>query len=145
MAKLMWAVLAQRVLVDQVTNTVSYIETVEQLETRSLPSDLPRVFVGTTWLRKEEGELSHIRFRVLTPSGKEIVNLEASNPVDFSNNKRHRINVDLRGMPVTEAGRFHVEVDQQIDDVWRVEASVPFDVIHNPEAPEADDDGSDSP
>lgn len=124
MAKLVWAVLCERVIVDQDTNQVSYIDLTEALQARSLPSGLPRLFAATLWAREEEAEELQVRFRLLPPgSTKAITEFETE---AITLNKRQRINLNLQGAPVTVEGEHTVTVDYWDGQRYRTAARLPL-------------------
>ena len=68
MATLVWAVTAQRIITDRDTNSVSYIDLVENFAVPVFPSQLPPFSIGTLWQR-ESGENSFtIRITFLSPN-----------------------------------------------------------------------------
>lgn len=139
MARLMWALVAQRILTDRQSNTVSYIEAVESLTTSRLPSALPPAVVGTTWLRDSEDDAPKIRFWVGAPSGEEVVTF-VSATLDFRTHTRQRVDLDLRGMPINEAGRYVIRIDQSDGDQWRPEGEIPLEILFTPEESDGGDD-----
>lgn len=124
MARLAGAVLCQRVLVDKDTNQVSYIDVLEALAARSLPSELPRVYVATLWAQDEEGEELRVRFRLLPPGSSRPITEFITEPITLRT--RHRINLDLQGAPVTTEGEYTVAVDHFNGNRFRNSARLPL-------------------
>lgn len=116
--KLHWAILCQRVLTDRDSNTVSYIEAVEQLTLPALPIRFPAFFVGTLWEREESTETLVARVRILDPDGKTILKVE-SKEHHFGEAARHRLNFLVGGGTIAEEGTYTVRVDQRSGDRWR--------------------------
>lgn len=137
MPRLMWALLCQRVITDREANSVSYIEAAEALLAASLPSPLPQIFLGTVWLRKKSGDVLRMRLKVLAPDGGEVVTRELPE-VPFDEKKRHRLNVNLAGMPVEKTGEYEFVVEQKVGRAWREEARVPLEILLNAGATEFD-------
>lgn len=124
MARLVWAILCQRVITDRETNTVSYIDATEEFHLPDFPGETGPFMVGTLWEREEPEEELDIRFRFLAPGkrkGGEFVP-----PATTLNRPRHRINVMVAGLRAKEPGRYTVLVEQKAGSRWKKAAMIPL-------------------
>jgi len=127
MAKLLWAITCQRVLTDAETNSVSYIEAVEQLSVPALPFQFPPFTLGTLWKRTRLGEALAMRVEIINPDGREIAGLEP--PTGAADGAvRHRINLVLAGVPIDAYGEYVIRVLQKEGGGWHPEAELVLDV-----------------
>jgi hypothetical protein len=127
MAILQWALICQRVLTDRDSNSVSYIEAVEQLVTPQFPFPFPPVYISTLWRRQEEGEPIDFRLLFMGPSNQELTRFSPG-PTQETQFRRHRINVLFGGFTVQEPGQHVLVVEQLVDGSWRSEARLIVDV-----------------
>jgi len=127
MAKLLWALACQRVITDQESNSVSYIDAVEQLSVPKLPFQFPPFTVATLWKREKRGEKINMRLGVFGPDDKTIVDFEPE-PGESETALRHRMNLTLGGLPITAAGQHRIEVQQKVKGKWRTEGELQIDV-----------------
>jgi len=127
MAKLLWAVTCQRVLTDSDTNSVSYIEAVEQLSIPTLPFQFPPFTLGTLWKRDRVGEPLTMRVEIVNPEGRVIAGLEP--PTGAAEGAvRQRVNLVLSGVPIDAYGEYVIRVLQKEGGAWRTEAELVLDV-----------------
>ena len=132
MPRLSWALLCQRVLTDQATNSVSYIEAVEAIRVRALPHPLPAVVVGCLWLGSDD-EPFQFEVQLVDPEG-EVVGKLTAEPQSLPADTGLRTNVALSGATVAVAGVFEVRVRQRRQGRWRTEAAIPLVVaVEEPE------------
>jgi len=126
MARHVWSVLCQSVLIDQFTNSMSFIQAIEGLSVPSVPASAPQMMVGTLWLRtgKESQLLS--RIRILDPHGK-VANVVENNPASLSVPRSRTVTV-LGGFSLSSAGVYSLVVESKKDGTWVQEASIPFEV-----------------
>lgn len=128
MAKLMWSLLCERVITDQATNVMSYVDAVEAVGTEKLPARLQRVFLCTVWRRNDESEELVVGLHVFAPSGQELVTFK-SPAIAFGQERRTRLNFELTGIPLEELGDYKILLEQQVEqDGWTVEAELELEV-----------------
>lgn len=133
MAQLMWAVLCSRLIIDQETNQATYVDLIQSLRPKSLPTNLPRVILATTWKRDESNETPLvIRVSLTDPDGKRSELFEAE-PVTFGDALFWRVNFDLRGLEITSSGVHTVTVSTKPSTRWRKEFEIPLTILR-PEA-----------
>lgn len=142
MPRLMWALLCQRVITDRDTNSVSYIDGVESLAAVQLPSPLPPLMIATVWMRKRRSESLRMRVRVLSPKSEEIVSYEVPTKLDFDDQKRQRVNINIGGLTIAAEGEYEVAIDQYVSKTWREEARVPLEIVLNKDNPTVQEAGS---
>jgi len=127
MAKMLWALVCARCIVDRQTNLVSYIDAIEQLTTSELPVTLPPFNVCSFWKREQADEVLKIRHTLVTPSGSREL-LDEAQPIVL-NRLRHRITTAFLGVEAQEAGEYRVDVEVEVDTEWTTAASVYIDII----------------
>ena len=125
MTKLIWALVCRRVLTDKETNTVSYIDGIEELKALKLPSACPPLVVGTLWKRDANDKTLTMRVRV-SMGDKEVLTFEA--PEIAMSGLRHRVNVQMGGFPIDDAGELTFAVEQLVGKTWKETARVPVDI-----------------
>jgi hypothetical protein len=128
MATYIWGVLCRRAIVDQPTNSVSYIDMLEGLLPPRLPVPAPLIIAATLW-RREEGDRDtlEVRARVESPDGVTL----ASDSVVLHMEPRHkrgRINIGLAGYELSSSGRHEFVIEQRLRGQWREAARLPFDI-----------------
>lgn len=127
MAKLVWALLCQRVIIDAQTNLVSYIDALDAVAVNKFPLSAPPIMVGTLWQRGAEKKLE-MRVQVYAPSGALLRMFEAL-PLDFQpEHKRARINCVVAGFDIAEPGRYEFGIETRDKGKWIEVHRVPFDV-----------------
>jgi hypothetical protein len=126
MARHVWSVLAQMILVDQFTNGVSFIQIVEGFTVSALPAIAPQMMLGTLWSREGSETAVHARVRVVAPDGSEALVLE-NRPPSLVEAKARTI-THLAGYQLNLPGSYRVLVEQRQADRWETEATIPFEV-----------------
>jgi hypothetical protein len=126
MARHMWTVVCQAIITDQVTNGVSYIQSIEGLTVSNFPA-ATQLAVGTLWHREGDEVAITARARILSPDG--AVAAEVSQPPrPLGAAARLRQNSFFGGFPITAAGEYLVVVEQQRNGEWVREFSMPLPV-----------------
>ncbi len=126
MAKLQWALTCQRVITDRETNTVSYIDAIEELSFTQLPFPFPPIYVATLWKRDVVGEAIDVRLSFRDTEGNEIN--QFTQHLSDSTAIRHRLNVVIGGFTINKPGEYHVLVEQRVKRSWRLEADLGVNV-----------------
>ncbi len=124
MAKIVWAIVCRRVITDQQSNTVTYVDAVEQINFSTLPSASPPVTVGTLWQRQEGDETLELRLRLLGPDKKLIASDQLQ--VITLEKPRHRVNVVVDGFEFREEGEHTIVIDQKLKGKWKRVALLPL-------------------
>lgn len=128
MAKLIWAVLCQRILLDQDTQFLSYIDVVDGVALPSFPNVAPLILVGTLWQLEEAPPPLEVRIRLYTPDGSLLMESNPCAPEIKPEHKRMRIGIGLAGFPLASPGRYEFGVEQHVNGQWIEATRVPFDV-----------------
>ena len=126
MADLIWAIACQRVLTDKETNSVTYVEAVEEFSVPRLPFPFFPVTVGTLWRREKAGENLVTRFSVRSPGGEKLIDVEPK--VSDNTSLRHRVNVVLGGFQMQETGRYEFVIEQKSGKKWKEMGRLPIEV-----------------
>lgn len=135
MAKLLHGLIAQRVLMDRVTNSVSYIDMVDGFNVQQLPVQLPPFAAGTLWERTEPGTQLQVRMAFVGPDDQVIGTSVEVPPQEFAGN-RHRVNVNFQGMPISAAGEYAIRIEQKRGSEWVEDARIPLTVSYVPPRPQ---------
>ena len=125
MARHIWSVLCQTVLIDQFSNSVSIIQAIEGLSVPSLPATAPQMMVGTFRVGAGKGQLFS-RLRVLDPKG-QVVTVIDNKPGSLAVPRSRTITV-LGGFPLKSAGVYSVVVEVKNEGAWVEEARIPLEV-----------------
>src|SRR5688500_3869399 len=104
MAKLIWALLCRRIIVDQQPNSVSYIDAIEGL-VGVRPRPAPLVAVATLWQRGGEIKLE-MRVTVFSPAGDSVIVAEAESLTFEPQHTRGRMHLGLTGFPLAGPGQY---------------------------------------
>lgn len=126
MPELVWALTCRTILTDVESNTSSYIEAIHGLTARKLPSKLPKVMLGTVWRSSKDGDVIRMRLRIEAPDGSELAAKEL--PEVKFDSQFQRLNVNLAGLEVSEAGDYAIVVERYTRRRWREEARVTFNI-----------------
>jgi hypothetical protein len=116
MPKLLWGVLCRRLITDQQTNAVSYIDAIEAIGVPVLPSVIAPLALGLVWRRTQPGETLQLRVRLKGPLMEEETPLELE-PLSFEG-LHHRINIEFEAR-VEHEGEMLLAVDQQVEGEWQ--------------------------
>lgn len=127
MPRLIWAVTCARIITDNQTNSVSYVDAVEQLRSGAFPAPFPPIYLGTLWRRSTIGEELRIRVRVTDPSGKDLISFQPKQTIEMVQ-PRHRLNVNLGGPKIAKPGEYTVIVEQPSGSAWKVVAELPIEI-----------------
>lgn len=139
MAVLRWLITCQRVITDQATNSVSYIDAVEGVVLPTLPHPLMPFIVAMTWDRENRGEKIVVRVRILDPDQNVFAEL-APIVLEHADASRHRANLMVTPKTdVTQPGYYFVTVEHLVDDEWHPDGAVPLEVV----VAQTDDQSSD--
>ncbi len=132
MVRLLWALLCQRVLTDQNTNSVSYIEAVEAFGLPKFPAQFPPLVLGTVWQTASSVEAStpeRLEVVLRSPSKKSTVLFDVPQG-DFGDEAFHRLNFNLGGAPLLEPGEYEILLRQFDGKRWRRAGGVFLQVDH---------------
>jgi hypothetical protein len=127
MAKLIWAIPCSRILLDQPSNLVSYIDALDGVAIPSFPADAPTTFIGTLWHRDGSAKIE-VRIAVYDPDGKKLMDSEAVAFTFEPHHKRCRANIGFSGFPLKGPGQFSFGVELKKGGKWTEVLRIPFDV-----------------
>lgn len=127
MAELIYAALCQRVLIDQATNFVSYIDILDGVNVPKLPFAVPPSMVGTIWRVEGENRLE-MRVRVADPDSQLLAEAIA-NPLELKpTHLRGRMNVRVPGFEAAKPGTYRVGIELRRDGSWENRRELLFQV-----------------
>lgn len=125
MIRNVWSILCKDILTDQETNSVSYIQGIEEGAVETLPTQIFPISIGTLWEKDtEEKESFTARVVFAKPSGAEQPLLQTKEL--FFTRPRQRLHFKIAGLPVTEFGRHEVRVELKVDGQWQTASRLPF-------------------
>ena len=128
MAKLMWAVLCDRLIVDQQTNKATHVDLIQSLAPRQLPARLPRVILATTWKRDGIDEPLLIKVAVSAPTGTQTTLFEAD-PITFEDAQFWRANFNLEGLEISSPGEHTLRISTKRNQRWKKEFDIPLTIL----------------
>lgn len=123
--KNIWSVLCRDILVDQETNSVSYIRCIEEASASEFPTQINSAYLGSLW-EKEGEEPEQIGFRValLSPSKKKNIIVQTK-PITF-NRLRHRLHFRLNSIELYEFGNHNLLLEWQTNKYWTKVVQIPL-------------------
>jgi len=127
MHKLLLAVPCCRVIIDQATNMVSFIDVLDGAVRPAFPSIAPVSFIGTIWQLGARRKIE-VRVRVYAPDGSQVADGHAA-PMEVAPNvKRARIVIALGGFTLSRPGTYGFGVEVKRGDQWEEATRIPFDI-----------------
>ena len=127
MSKLIWAIPCSRVIVDQTTNMVSYIDVLDGAFLEKVPIKAPLTILGTLWKREKDSKLE-VRIRAYAPDGTHLMDVSADPLVYEPTHKRARVNIGLAGFDINSPGPYEFGIEQKKAGKWVEEARILFEV-----------------
>lgn len=127
MARLLYALICNDVIVDRETGATSFIRSIEHAVVQALPANLPPLYVGSMWeLEEEESftvalQLTHPDERVETLGVQEVTS---------PGTMLHKLNFQLPGLAVTQEGRHVLSVTTKHGSEWTAQAELPLYIFH---------------
>jgi len=138
MANFLWALVCERVIIEEQHKTVSFISIVENLNlplppanilAQTPPPFIPfRFFIVTHWSRSKQdiGERVPGRVLLIGPNGKEFGKMEFV--IDLTGAPRSRVIGQTIGIPLMGAGVYTCVVQSQTRTKWRKVGQVEFTI-----------------
>ena len=139
MAQHVWSVLCREPIIDRVTNNLSLVGVLEEVqveiaclkgtETPELPVTTMTIHVVSYWVRalREKGAVESLRARIHSPARKLLGTIV--HQFSMVDHARARNVLTARALPLADAGRYTVEVQQPAGKArWRTVARLPLDV-----------------
>ncbi len=117
MAKLLWGLLCERVIIDRETNTSSHIEVIEDISVESFPIILPRASLALMWRREGKDEEFQLRILVNWPGASEVITINTGK-LAFEKPTNH-FNLTLANVKIEAEGELTFEVKQMINGKWK--------------------------
>ena len=119
MIKNLWSVLCQTVITDERTNSVSYINAIENVIVSKIPFRFPTISLGTLWTKStNEDERLKIRIKFVSPSNDEKILIEPD-PIVLKL-KNHRLNILMDGLLIEKEGLYKFIVENLDGDQWKL-------------------------
>ena len=158
MAHHVWSVLCYKASIDYVDNSVSLLDTVENVTTREPAEKIAeleklrkeaekqgaevmvpfRAQLVTWWVRSDYGkpESALSRVRIIPPTGKRFEPQEVAIHLEEKTGHRQRIQYSL--LPFRGFGVYWISVELKSGSRWRRVAKIPFDLVAAPEMESGD-------
>ncbi len=129
MAKLLWAVAANRVIIDSQNNSVSYIDLIEGFLVPAFPAALPQITLGTLWKRDKQEVSFALRIRVCDSDGKQLGQALEVPAIQFvGTQRRHRVNLGIAGVPIPQSGEYSIVIESGAGGKWIEVCRLPLDI-----------------
>ena len=134
----LYSLLCANVIIDKMTNLVSYISVISDGVTDRLPKEMPPLWLSSCWLcAKAETINFTIRVNLVAPSDKTdlIKELEVSAPKQNSSNfRRHMVNLHINKFLVAEEGLHFFDITYKVkgNKTWKKATQIPFNVQMQP-------------
>ncbi len=133
-----WSVLCRTQITDKDRNTLSLIETIEQINFFSEEDNLEgipaQMVIVSMWWRSNQSqpEEGYQRMLIASPTG-EIILTSANLGIDLNKSGRARIIINIDGLPFTEAGiyRFIIQYSMNENGDWVTSASIPLTIVRD--------------
>jgi hypothetical protein len=127
MVKHISSVLCERISIDQNTNLVSYLTSIEEITVQGLPFIIPLLAFGSLWHTNEKKDTIQLRLRLVSPDKTDKVLIEPPK-VDFST-ARYRSNIILNGLKFEQSGTYTFQLELLPDtDKWETVSEIPLDI-----------------
>ncbi|MDX9786203.1 MAG: hypothetical protein RBT11_05495 [Desulfobacterales bacterium] len=124
MIRNVWSILCKDIIIDQETNAVTFIQSIEEGAAAALPILISPVRIGTLWEKdSNKDEVFTARVLLAMPSGAARQLLQTREMV--FNRQRQRLHFKLDGVPVTEFGRHEVRIEIQQNGNWQTVSRLP--------------------
>lgn len=132
MPKLVWALLCQRLIIDQQTNLVSYVDAFDGVALPYFPLPAPILTVATVWKREEEAALE-MRVAVYDPHGRRLMDAQAD-PLRFEpHHRRGRMHVVVGGFEIAGPGSYGFGIETRREGEWVEVHRVVLDIERAPQ------------
>jgi hypothetical protein len=128
MIKLLHSLLCTDLLVDQVTKRFSYINIITDGRTQSLPTNMPSMYVATSWFAEKEPGPFKIRIIFISPSGEKKELLKNEIEAQDGKHRRYQFNLRVNSLPVNEEGMhyFFIEHKTKAATNWKTDNKIPL-------------------
>lgn len=133
-----WTIICQKSSIDASSNLLSLFEVLEKIDINLDPRiqsykegqvlAIPFNFEIASFWRKGKENKGEVRFRLLSPEGKEL-NVFPFEVVIPEELQASRVIVKISGLGFTTSGEYKVEVQQKIGKEFKAVAEVPFDIV----------------
>ena len=132
-----WSVLCRTAITDKDRNTLSLIETMEQInfaaegEVEGLPYEAS--IVSMWWRSKDDiSEIAHERLIILSPNREPIIT-SPMQEINLKDYRRSRNTLNFSGLPFRGNGvyRFVIQLSEDEGKNWKDVASVPLEIIRD--------------
>lgn len=132
MAKLLYAIACNDIIVDRETGSTSFIRSIEHAVVSKLPAQLPPLYVGSMWEMDSSGEFS-VALQLLHPDEK--IETLGMQEVSAPETMLHKLNFHLPGLSVTQEGKHSLAVALKVGNGWETVAEIPFFIFKNSQNP----------
>lgn len=132
-AKLISAILCNRVIIDQQNNLVSYIDVLDGVTIASFPIKAPLTIVGTIWQVENEKKFE-VKVRIFDPAGLHLMDSALALLNLDPGTRKARINIAVVGFDINAAGTYQFAIEQKISGKWQEISRIPMDIYSSKEA-----------
>jgi len=127
MAKLVQSILCARVIIDQVTNSVSYIDVIEHIVVPKFPAILHQAILSLHWNREKEDEELVFSIDIDWPGITIDKVIEPDKQI--LNKQSHRFNLTLNGIKIENTGNLSFVVKQLVGNKWKTTQKLSYPIM----------------
>ena len=133
MIKFIWAVVCERISIEQSTNSVSYLTCIEGVTVTQLPAAVLALALGSRWFKTTNEKVKiDIRLDLLAPDNRETRLIEGDQTIEMEN---HRIFFQLNGLTFDVPGIYKFRLSFKETNDWIIAQEIPLTVILAPKEP----------
>lgn len=132
MAKLVWALLCRRVIVDSQTNLLSYVDALDGFNAPQFPITAPLIVACSVWQRENDERSISMRVLMYSPNGARLFVSDENTLALETVHKRARLNAGIAGFEIPSAGRYEVAFELKHRGEWVEQHRVPIDIDPTP-------------
>jgi len=132
MAKLLYAIACNDVIVDRESGSTSFIKTIEHAVVPELPAQLPPLYLGSMWELGETQDFT-VALQLATPDGK--IETLGVQEVTAPGTMLHKLNFQLPGLSVSQEGRHTLTVAAKFNSEWTTLVELPLFILLNSQQP----------
>lgn len=127
MARHIWSVLCEQVLVDEKTGATSHINCFDGVVLSEFPLLLPddRLVLATMWAKEHADDPLHVRVRLVAPDGDGIY-VRVTEPRRFGAQSRYGLNVRLGNVQLDAPGEFVLTTEHRETAGWITDHEMPM-------------------
>ncbi len=125
MIRNVWTILCRDIIVDQESNSISYIRCIEEGAAESVPVQIGPIFLGTLWEVIGSPPVS-VGFRVVLVSPAKTSQVILQTKPIVLEGARHRLNFRINALRLEEFGMYMLRVEFNPGKKWETASALPL-------------------